>query len=217
MVFPRPGDVLPLNGRIVISTDGDGIGSDELTPALLEMELRGDAERIPLEAVRTLGDNTETTLTPKGALRPTTRYELHRSDGQPIKLQRYRSAPIGWVTEATQDHLAPRWSAAPIVLSATNEGPRGGLWVRLSVPIEGDEPVAFVVEIGPVGQAMPIGSNSPMRHFVQPKAGVITLGGGPCGGLFELSRGRHYLVKLTAYDAAGNRSPTRRLEVVTPG
>jgi hypothetical protein len=25
------------------------------------------------------------------------------------------------------------------------------------------------------------------------------------------------LVKLTAYDAAGNQSPTRRLEVVTPG
>ena len=122
-----------------------------------------------------------------------------------------RGETFAWTTLRGADSTAPRWRTAPKVRPGVFGlyGCGDALYVPVSVPFDGeDDAVLIVAEVKPIGGAViPSGGPATARYLLRPRGGEVRIGHEMCGGPFNLESGRRYTVKLSAVDAAGNRSP----------
>jgi hypothetical protein len=223
-VFPATDVPLPTNGRIVLESDPyfelEG-GASPWPP----MELRREAERIPLKVLTAHGGVgvVQVVLAPDRELRPLTRYELHFAHaGDPPESYPGGKADrwtMSWTTASGPDHIAPLWKSAPKLGRDVNRllpcGPE--ISVEVQVAFAHAEPVQILAELRPIARS-PIGSSRPSSYLLRLDRGLVRIGRGMCGGAFQLVAGSRYSLKLSAVDAAGNssRAPGRAIEIVGP-
>jgi len=217
-VFPPTGEALPTNGRIVLELVGFE-GLDGQSP-WWPMELRSGTERIALNEVASFVGASrvrQVVLQPARGLRPNARYELYASDEHlPMSVRpgSHAAEPFAWTTSAAADHTVPRWRSAPRSGAGVYRllGCGTEVSVGVSVSVGGEEPVQLLAEVTPAG------SVRAATYMLRPRNGQVEIGHDMCSGPFDLEPGRHYSLRLTAVDAAGNRSPApgRPSEIMGP-
>jgi hypothetical protein len=214
-IFPSIRDELPVSGRLVIESHGmmgpEGFRED------VAFELRSASEAVPLRIAERYGSaeaGSEIVLSAIRALRLGTRYALY-VDGKlanPIDYD-VHGGDVAWTTEVKPDRSAPRWRSRPRV---TTDRVAGAL--HIEVPADDESPVQILIDVQPLGYAMPIGEGQKSSYLLWIEGGTVSLDLGPCGGAVRLKPGATYSIALTAVDASGNQSPAPggRLKLVVP-
>ena len=221
-VHPRTAH-LPLNGRIVL-TRSWLLNADSEKTNLEALELRSDADRVPLRLVETnVGvGQVQFVLSPVRALLASTRYTLRRKgDVGGEASARGPAAAFVWTTASAPDKSPPRWRRRPTVGDASYVRYGCGPATRVKVNVAVDDVLTDPDADAAVQVRVELYSHdggSPLRYLIEPVNGVIEIGHGMCGGAFPLQPDERYSVVRTAVDAAGNETPApgRPLEIVGP-
>jgi hypothetical protein len=203
-VWPKSGDALPANGRLLLVACGVGGGfADQLTGLSPKLVATGD--EIPLSPGDTFqGVGTvEVLLTPERALKPKLKYVLQFDPARVKELEQFGLASANgaaW-TAAAADKQAPGWGGPASISERSFSSGSTDATVTVKVAVK-DKAAQVIAELEQVG-----GTAGAAEYQLPVEGGKIVVGAGLCGGSFNLTQGARYQLRLRAVDAAGNSSP----------
>ncbi|MBI4817470.1 MAG: carboxypeptidase regulatory-like domain-containing protein [Deltaproteobacteria bacterium] len=215
-VLPSSG-ALPANGRIVVAFYQSF--TEHALREMLAPRLESAHGTTMLEIVRIEHgfERTFVTLASTLPLEVDVSYVLILSPAgaKSSLIRESPTAPIATFRGIEEDTTPPKWTSSPKVADresiAWGCGPSSWIWVDTAIDDASD--VRVRVDLEPLGEG-----RSVLRDYLEPSSwGLLSIGHGMCGGLFEEIDGLPFRIRLTAEDAAGlSAEAPEVLEVVAP-
>ncbi len=218
-VWPPPGQLLPVNGQLVL--EGYGRTQEPVARiAVYSPRLVAEGDEVPLRVIAIhRGEKrlTQAVLQPERPLQPDRRYALRLKqpvapDAPELPARVWRN-DMQWMI-SRPDVTPPRWREVPRIAGQEVEefGCGPSIHVAVSAFVEDDGPRVQVL-----AEVRRAEGGTPVRFRLTPKAGKVEVGHDMCSGGFVLEAGVRYTVRLVAVDMAGNESVAPGGEVLIEG